>query len=226
MTVDVVRVGQFPIELATAVDWVRAYTDAESNRTARKPFAYPAYDCFGRDSNHPGTLTDGDLLAPMLLNVGISIRSYYGLQLVRSQLESVLADDELAKDLAKLSDDTIMATAAGIYKVLDEESAPFGIQGTTLSKIVHRKRPASLPLHDIWVRTCYVGHDAPVPLVPKGQKRTWAEYMGLISVAIAEDLRSQEDAFHQLQAQSLATAPPLTDLRLLDILAWNRGQSD
>ena len=81
-------------------------------------------------------------------------------------------------------------------------------------------------MHEIWDGRGDGGNEATGPRVPKGQKRTWAEYMGLISVAIAEDLRSQEDAFHQLQAQSLATAPPLTDLRLLDILAWNRGQSD
>jgi len=51
-----------------------------------------------------------------------------------------------------------------LYAVLDGLAAkPWGVEGTTLSKVLHRKRPQSLVLHDRWVRACYVGGDGPVP---------------------------------------------------------------
>ena len=224
MASDSLRIGRFTVELDVASEWVREYTDAETNASSNDPYAYPAYDGYESSSNEPGTLTDGDLLAPVLLNVDIGIRSYYGLKKVRTELESVLAEPRLAENLADLSDEEIAASATGIYEVLDGDMAPSGIGGTKLSKIVHRKRPASLALHDKWVHACYVGPDGPVVPARKGE-RTWAEYMSQLTIAIATDLRSQRTEFSWLQERSLAESPPLTDLRLLDILAWHRGRS-
>jgi len=44
-----------------------------------------------------------------------------------------------------------------------------------------------------------------------------------VSHAIAKDLRDQPRQFEQLQT-SCNAQPALSDLRLLDILAWNVGQ--
>lgn len=53
----------------------------------------------------------------------------------------------------------------GLFAILDEgdsasdrdgesvSSLLHGIGGTTLSKVLHRKRPQSVPLHDMWVRS-------------------------------------------------------------------------
>ena len=136
----------------------------------------------------------------------------------------MLADPELATDLAGLTDDKISSSTTGIYQLLDGVLRPYGVQGTTLSKIVHRKRPASLALHDKWVHNCYVGAEGPVPPAGKGE-RTWADYMSLVALAMAADLRSQRGEFKRLQEQSFAEHPPLTNLRLLDILAWHQGRS-
>jgi hypothetical protein len=86
--------------------------------------------------------------------------------------------------------------------------------------VLHRKRPESLALHDRWVQACYLGDRAPVP---RSKGRSWAEYMTLVSQAMATDLRDQADQFSTLQHASQAE-PALTDLRLLDILAWNAGR--
>lgn len=150
----------------------------------------------------------------------VSIRSYYALQEVRPRLQELLVEPDLARPLAELPDDRIGTLVGPLYSVLDEEARPWGVQGTTLSKVLHRKRPDSLVLHDTWVNACYVGDDGPVR---RADKRTWAEYMVLLSSAMASDIREQPEQFAALQEASGAS-PALTDVRLLDILAWSVGQ--
>ena len=140
-TQDTVRIGRVPIPVATAVRWIEEYTDAASNRASERPYAFPAYDRYDGGTADPGTLTDGDLLAPVLLNVQVKIRTYYGLQAIRDRLQEGLRDPVLAQDLA-CADPQQMATAVrALYGVLDEKSPPWGVPGTTLSKVLHRKRP-------------------------------------------------------------------------------------
>lgn len=230
---ETVRVGGLHLPMATAKGWVARYTDAALNRSAASPYAYPAYDHFRSHDNHPDVLDDADLLAPVLLNVGISIRSFYALQRHRDRLQLDLAAPDLARPLAALSDDDIAHHIGGLFAVLDAPGhssgdgdpsvagAVSGIGATKLSKVLHRKRPAAIPLHDRWVRVCYVtSRESPVP---RARKRTWREYMTLVAQAMACDLRAQPDQYTALQKVSKAD-PPLTDLRLLDILAWHAGQ--
>ncbi|MRJ77867.1 hypothetical protein GEV29_15095 [Aeromicrobium sp. SMF47] len=232
---DTIRLGGHPaIPVHEAKAWVEKYTDAAVNVIADEPFAFPAYDQYRAGDNLPDVLDDADLLAPILLNVSISIRSYYALQQQRDRLQHALAADELACPLADLTDADIETYIGGLFSILDEggsttdedgnsgSSLLHGIGGTKLSKVLHRKRPQCVPLHDMWVRSCYVGDGGyPVPMV---KKRTWREYMTLVSQAMASDLRTQRAQFEELQAASKAS-PPLSDLRLLDIIAWRAGRA-
>ena len=106
-----------------------------------------------------------------------------------------------------------------MYCLLDETPL-WNVQATTLSKILHRKRPRSIVLHDRWVWKCYIGTGA----VPHAESRSWAAYMVLMSLAIRDDLRNQSDQFAAL-ARSSSGAASLTAVRLLDILAW-RSQGE
>lgn len=214
---DEVRVGRVTIPLATAQRWISDYTNP-GNVTAAQPYAYPAYDRYEHNRNDPRLLIDADLLAPTLLNVPLKIRSFYGLQRIRPQLEAGLANEDLGTPLEEIEDPArVAAMVAPLYAVLDDpETCPWNVQGTTLSKVLHRKRPESLVLHDRWVRACYLGEGAPVPRV-KG--RSWAEYMVAVTLAIGHNIRTQRAVFERLDA---ATSCPgeLTHVRLLDILAW------
>lgn len=157
----------------------------------------------------------------MLLNVGISIRSFYDLQSVRGQLEEGLRARDLSQPLAQIPQKRIADLVGPLYAILgDSTTKPWGIGGTKLSKLLLRKRPSSLALHDKRVRACYVGGDGPIPAA--GQ-RSWSQYMVLIHQAMAEDLQRQAAIFKLLEAHSLAQ-PPLADLRILDILAWCAAQ--
>lgn len=220
---DTIRVGRVSIPLATAQRWITDYTSPD-NVTGAKPYAYPAFDRYEHERNDPRQLTDADLLAPALLNVPMKIRSFYGLQRIRPQLEAGLANDDLALPLATIDDpDRVAAMVAPLYAVLDDpQTSPWNVQGTTLSKVLHRKRPESLVLHDIRVRACYVGDDAPVP-DQKG--RSWSDYMVAITRAIGNDIRTQQASFELLD-QAASCPGELTHVRLLDMLAWkSQGSS-
>lgn len=215
--VDAVRIGGVSLPLVSAQQWVSEYTSVKIV-SAANPYAYPAYDRYECERNDPRRLTDADLLAPGLLNVPVKIRSYYDLQRVRHVLEAGLANDDLDLALAEIDDPVrIAAMVKPLYGVLDlPQSKPWNVNATTLSKVLHRKRPKSLVLHDKWVNTCYVGTNGPVERV---NRRSWADYMVAITLAIGNDIRTQLEAFKLLDE---ATSSPgeLTHVRLLDILAW------
>ena len=217
-----VQVGQVTLGLDTALRWVREYTGAERNETATDPYAYPAYDLYEQDTNDPRRLTDADLLAPALLNVSVSIRSFYGLRRMRRELETGLAAVDPERPLAELAESEIAATMQALYGVLDTESRPHGVRATALSKVLHRKAPHALVLRDVWVRACYVGPDGPVRYA---KVRTWAAYMTELTVAIRNDIRAQPDVLRQLDAAA-GTPGALSPVRLIDILAWkSKGKS-
>ena len=114
------RVGKVIVPLDEARGWVRRYTDP-AEISSKKPYAYPAYDKYERDSNDPEKLSDADLLAPGLLNVPIKIRSYYELRRIRPQLDAALANSDLALPLAEIDDpDRIAAMVKPLYAVLDD----------------------------------------------------------------------------------------------------------
>jgi len=224
MTVEVatIRVGHVQIPLETAIKWVRSYTDEVKNQTSAEPYAFPAYDRYNALQDDPARISDADLLAPALLNVGLSIRSFYGLQRIRGQLEKALENKDLAKPLASIEDEgRIAALVKPLYAVLDDPKIrPWGLQVTTLSKILHRKRPQFLVLHDKWVRRCYLGAGKPVVRV-KG--RSPSDYMVAITRAIGQDIRDQEDLFRKLDESSNCPGE-ISHVRLIDILAWtSRG---
>lgn len=212
-----IRVGKVVVPLKKAQEWISHYTDP-GRTSSPHPYAYPAYDTYESNRNDPRKISDADLLAPGLLNVSLKIRSYYDLRSVIPQLEAGLANNDLELPLAQVEDpDRIAAMVNPLYGVLDDPRLkPRDVKATTLSKVLHRKRPKSLVLHDRWVRECYLGPGGPVY---PAKERSWADYMTEISIAIGNDIRTQQAAFELLDD---ATGSPgtLSHVRLLDIVAW------
>lgn len=127
----------------------------------------------------------------------------------------------LAMDVAAISDPArIEEMIPPLYAVLnDPKTRPVGVRVTTLSKVLHRKHPKSIVLQDIQVERCYFGDDA---LVKPTRGRSVADYMAAITVAIAADIRDQEETFAMLDEAS-SSPGELSRIRLLDILAWRSG---
>ncbi len=86
--------GQYVDWLCTPNGWTRTTSRASSS---------PAYDRYDSGNKEPDRLNDADLLAPVLLNVRLSVRSFYGLQRVRAQLEEGWAHPDLALPLEQLN---------------------------------------------------------------------------------------------------------------------------
>jgi hypothetical protein len=94
--------------------------------------------------------------------------------------------------------------------------------GTTLAKIMHRKRPAFVPLYDSNIWRCYV--EAPGAPVPQNSRRTWREFFQLLGEAMIEDLTREREWLDEIA--DLAAGPvPVTPLRALDIIGWRAGQA-
>jgi hypothetical protein len=105
--------------------------------------------------------------------------------------------------------------------VLDSQDLPVDARGPILAKVMHRKRPAFIPLYDRFVDYCYRGADnAPIP---KNRKRGWREFLPLLGRAIIDDLVESREFFDTVAA--LAQGPVITPLRALDVVAWHAGRS-
>ena len=205
------KVGGATVELDEAKGWARTYL-VDRPRTS----AYPAYD------GYPGSAGDSvgpqDLLAVALLNVSNNpLPVYYGLESLMAPLNERLEDPALAGDLASANGETLEAIVR-LFGVLEFTPAKY-VRLTTLSKVLHRKRPALLPLFDDNIGYCYSGcTGAPVP---HEDGRSRADYRRAWLAALQNDLATQLSHWEEIAA--MAPGPKITPLRALDIIGWELG---
>lgn len=214
-----VHIGARRVPFSTAADWVHQYFDEAVNNVSVKPYAYPFYDHLGTGSG-ANELNDGDMLAPTLLNVPMSIAAFRSLQSVRSQLQAGLADipPTLALEDA-VAQRRHVDLLTGIFAVLDSDNLR-GVRLTMLSKVLHRKRPAFVPLYDSRVRACYVGSSADHPIAETVFKtQRWSEVVVRLAECITDDLTSQAPMW-----SALAAGISVSKLRLFDVVAWRAGR--
>lgn len=208
----VLRIGGVDVDRASALDSARGYL------RRRDRFGYPAYDSFGADG--PWRVGDADFVAPVLLNAEMNSRTFYALEAIRPHLERWLVDIPVDARLVEAGPPEL-AKLGDLFSVLDSDDLPVNARGSILAKVMHRKRPAFIPLYDRFVDYCYRGADeAPVP---KDRRRTWQEFLPLLGAAIIDDLTTGADFFAEVAA--LANGPVITPLRALDIVAWHAGRS-
>ena len=213
MTDGALRIGGVRIDRAQALDSARSYL------SRRDRFGYPAYDSFGSEGG-PWQISDADFVAPVLLNAEMNSRTFYALEAIRPHLEHWLADIPLDARLVEAGPDEL-ARLGELFSVLDSDDLPGNARGSILAKVMHRKRPAFIPLYDRFVDYCYRGaDDAPIA---KDRKRSWQEFLPMLGQAIITDLTTGRVFFDEVAA--LATTPPITSLRALDIVAWHAGRS-
>lgn len=220
MTIDTVRIGAAEVTMSDAHQWLGSYFDETGNRTRKDPFAYPAYDRLDTGSG-PDVLNDGDLLAPTLLNAAPKIVAFFSLQRTRERLQDALSVIDAGLSLSDaVAAGTTPTLLGNLVSVLDDPAAGMqGVRLTTLTKVLHRKRPAFVPLYDQFVKACYVGRTPEHPVAYRSQVRTDVYFVD-VAAAISADLDAQPEAFAELAAQ----VPDVSSLRLLDVLAWRAGR--
>jgi hypothetical protein len=169
----------------------------------------------------PSELGGADWLAPNLLNAPVKLKEFAVLTSVHEPMEHALRRVPPDLDLMT-ADDRDLEPLRALFAVLDElKSRRAGIGAVIFSKVLHRKRPGSIPIIDVNVLSCYQDHptraDSPIPYV---RDRTWSDFVVLLAQAMRDDLHSAPDVWTQL---ALRANPPLTRLRALDIVAWRIG---
>lgn len=209
----VIAVGGASIETDRATAFVHRYLNSPDEH-----WSYPGYD--GYPGGPTTDVSEQDLLGPALLNAGLRrLRSFDefrgAIPLVNERLGRIPEDASLRHaevDLAAIADLLGIVGSPGIY----------GVSLTTFTKVVHRKRPAAIPLYDEHVRRCYqdIGH-APVP-PQKG--RSWRDFALAWVHAVRQDLVQQYDVWTSLAQLKPAGGPTITPLRALDIVAWELGR--
>lgn len=119
--------------------------------------------------------------------------------------------------------------ASALYEAFRAEAPP-GVAVGKIHKVLHVKRPALVPILDSKLRHLYA------PVARQWRDRLWAE-RGLVGhgywAAIRADLcdPSNAPALKACRAQltergdALSVLSELSDLRLLDILAWSASQA-
>ena len=193
---------------------------------AWRPFSYPWYDTY--DTAAPPTvLVDGDLLAPLLLNAVIDLTAYRTLYRWRELLEAALRRvAEVAAGPAGGTHWPELDTAIGaLYAPLDERRGGH-VSATTLSKVLHRKMPAYIPLYDSKIFWVYCS--APeVRIEPHPERKlTWIEFMAMVTREIRRDMHDPDAAELIETVQKLAgDAQPITALRAWDIIAWQAAKN-
>ncbi|WP_393077331.1 DUF6308 family protein [Streptomyces sp. LN704] len=221
-----VRIGAFTVGLDTAERWIRRYFDESNNRVIAatrgklRPYAYPVYDRFQTDSDE-SKLHDSDFLAPLLLNKSPSIRAVFNLQAVRPQLEEALTAIPVTLTLTEAAaKHTLTSLLTGLFGVLDGPTSTLDVGLTTLSKILHRKRPHMIPLYDKRVKDCYYGTSSRHPVQPVPRSAPDGPFYATVATCIAHDLADQPD-----QWQYLTTVAPgdVSLLRVFDVVAWELG---
>jgi hypothetical protein len=212
--VTALRVGGASAAQDDATRFVRHYLNTPSAR-----WAYPAYD--GYPGGPTPDISAQDLFGPTLLNAGLrSLRSYYELLDALPELNRRLARIPRGADLADPSFDT--TSVVEVIGLLDDVEI-HGVRLTTLSKIIHRKRPAVFPLYDDHIRRCYQEIGDPPP-VPVARGRSWRDFATTWIHAVGSDLSDQAESWSTLTRLTPTGGPAISSLRALDIVGWGLGQ--
>jgi len=218
MTGTAITVGRHHLSFYEAHRVIEQYTANIDLRHRKTDFyAWPYYDRLDTGSA-TSDLNDGDLLAPVLLNVNPGIHGFASLQQLKPALVCLLREVPSDVGLAdEVATPAMLNRVAELFSVLDGPRA-LGVQGTTLSKVLHRKRPELVPLHDKFVRDAYIP-----TRIDRESRRGWAEYFRLLVGEMQADLRASPSEWEALCG--IPEGGGLTRLRALDIIAWYKGKT-
>ena len=172
---------------------------------------YSSYE--GYDTSGPASFNEGDL---RLANRG-------GARISAAEIAAILERrGEIERGLRKIQPDASLADATSsipwtaLTRLFDAFADIRGIGFSKMTKALHRKRPALIPMLDSVVQA-YLTRDDP------GMRSSVS--FGERSIALVRsykrDLDRNRSVLHELQRELASRTYRLTEVRILDLLIWS-----
>lgn len=173
--------------------------------------AYPGYE--GHDFSGPASFDESDLRRANRGGARISAAEIAAVLERRGQIEPALR--RVGRD-ASLADATSSIPWIPLTRLFDTFAGIRGIGYSKMTKALHRKRPALIPMLDSVVQA-YLTKDDP----GTGSSGSFGERATSLVRSFKGDLDRNRPVLHELQEELASRRYRLTEVRLLDLLIWS-----
>jgi Family of unknown function (DUF6308) len=171
--------------------------------------AYAGYDF--PDPSGPTSFEESDLRAANRDGARISAVEIAAILERRRRIESVLRELDPASSLEGA---TGSVPWEPLTRLFDSFAEIKGVGYSKMTKTLHRKRPALIPILDSVVQTHLTRGEPPPP-------RPFGEHAAALVRLYKEDLDRNSRALAELQATLAGLGHRLTKVRILDLLIWS-----
>jgi Family of unknown function (DUF6308) len=182
--------------LELALEFLEAYSSLETN-----------------DSSGPSSFDESDL---RLANRG-------GARISAAEIAAILKRrGEVERALGQLDPDTSLMDATSsipwvpLTRLFDAFADIHGVGFSKMTKALHRKRPALIPMLDSVVQE-YLAMDLP----QTGSTASFGERATALVRSYKHDLDRNRSALHEVQRALAGRGYQLTEVRILDLLIWS-----
>jgi hypothetical protein len=173
--------------------------------------AYSSYEAY--DSAGPASFDESDLRLANRGGARISAAEIAAILERRGEIERALRN--IHAD-ASLADATSSIPWVPVTRLFDAFADIRGIGFSKMTKALHRKRPALIPMLDSVVQA-YLTRDDP----DTGSSRSFGERATSLVRSYKRDLDRNRSVLHELQRELASREYRLTEVRILDLLIWS-----
>jgi hypothetical protein len=172
--------------------------------------AYAGYE--GRGSSEPASFDEGDLRLANRGGARISAVEIAAILERRGEIERALRT--IHPD-ASLADATSSIPWTPLTRLFDAFADIRGVGFSKMTKALHKKRPALIPMLDSVVQTYLTSDDA------VRSSGSFGDQAIALVRSYKEDLDLNESALREVKQELANRAYQLTEVRILDILIWS-----
>ena len=173
--------------------------------------AYSSYDAYG--SSEPASFDESDL---RLANRG-------GARISAAEIAAILERrGEIERALRKIHPDASLADTTSsipwilLTRLFDAFADIRGVGFSKMTKALHRKRPALIPMLDSVVQT-YLTRNDPATR----SSGSFGEHATALVRSYKQDLDRNRSALRKIQRELASRDYRLTEVRILDLLIWS-----
>jgi hypothetical protein len=174
---------------------------------------YPMYD--GVLVKQDSKLTVPDIALCTMLNSRMSGNTGGEIWSARKEIEAGLAKIPAAVDLLDVPKGGAIPGDQGLSAAVTAMCNLHRVKVSICTKILHKKRPALLPIFDgvvegyYWPRYC-----------PSVRGRSYGDYVLALTACVHKDMLSVAPELRDLRNEMATNKTPLTACRILNVLTW------